>query len=101
MQWFAQKVLWISLVRPKSALPVTLRSGLRVISVNSQSRVCKPLGHLTIYKRRHVLLFDLLEKHFVLEILSRLHHILRPPEVAPIIFIGAKAKDFFSLSSEA
>jgi hypothetical protein len=44
---------------------------------------------------------DLRAKHVPGEILSRLDDILRPSEVAPIIFIGAKAEDLFSLSSQA
>src|ERR1700682_3957173 len=44
---------------------------------------------------------SLLKKYILLEVLSRLRHILGPSEIPPIIIIGAKAEDFFSVSSQA
>src|SRR6266487_3214173 len=40
-----------------------------------------------------------LPKSLLLQILSGLRHILRPPEIAPIILIGPKGGDFFSSAS--
>src|SRR5271166_5452937 len=37
---------------------------------------------------------------FSLQILSGLRHVLRLAQIAPIIFIGAKSEDLFSLGSE-
>ena len=43
---------------------------------------------------------SLLQKNFLLQILSGLHHIVRLAEITPIIFIGAKGEDFFSAGGE-
>ena len=38
-----------------------------------------------------------LQQNFFLQILGSLSHIVRPAKIAPIILIGTKAENFFSL----
>ena len=43
---------------------------------------------------------SLLQKNFLLQILSGFHQIFRPAEITPIILIGPKGQDVFSVGSE-
>src|SRR5712692_1620538 len=44
--------------------------------------------------------YPALQNNFLLQILSGLHHVVRPAQIAPIILIGPKGEDVFSLGSE-
>ena len=44
---------------------------------------------------------SILQKSFLLQILSGLRRIIRSTEITPVIFIGGKGEDVFSFGCEA
>ena len=68
-----------------------MRYGLRNFGVTSEGTSCE--SHL----RGDA---NLQRNDSLLEILRGLRHVLWPAEIAPVIFVGAEAEDFFSLGGE-
>ena len=65
---------------------------------NGRSRILRKRGFLVMSSRRGD---QFLGKHFVLKIPLRLRHTLRAPEIAPIIFVGAKCQNVSSRGRQA
>src|SRR5438128_10502491 len=68
------------------------------VVIREQSPRCPRNGHIRFFLNHGAV--RLFEKNFLLQILSGLHHVVRPAEITPIIFVGAKGEDFFSVSGE-